>query len=655
MTEKSLRLLSLRNIGKMGHSTSAMIPKKKERLRSKLSEEEEDEPLPSISVTNQEFELAEENLYSDIQEVRQCMDLFLNSRIPEAEAILEPKQHSTLYHSLGISFILFLKSMMTFQHTDIQAAINSLKKTVQVADSLRKKNSGWLGNLASWVKGLSIQDLHSMSVLNRHAELVYAESYLLKALLCIIHDESFVSFLREGLHVRSSYSTYKLLQRYLLQAQADALEGREIDSYGLDDHFVSGVTFGFGLFNLMISLLPGTIMKVVEFVGFTCDREMGLQVLEQAGGWETYRGLPITEIPPAQLPDEGLRRQFCDMALLAYHLILSKLVPISDVDDELAARILNYSLDVYPDGIFFLYFSGRQLGSLGELEEAKTQYNRAIESQEDWKQLQHLCYWELGLIHLLLMDYAEALECYTNLQRESNWSKSVYYYLQSISAFMVSTEDSKEIACEMMAKVTSAKQKIAGKSIPLEKFVARKARKFIAQGNRLLFPDLEALNAFGALDFLPKDLLLINLSRLNTAIDTLMNEEKHEEILNYYDDICLCHYLRLLILRLLLEKYSHQEWRTAYTESMEFIMQNADKIQLDHYIYYFTLYEAARMCIIDKEYDQAEQRIERIIKISEKGQFNVGAGPHAKNKYSLENTLLFKCHNCLTEIQGLRK
>lgn len=486
--------------------------------------------------------------------------------------------------------------------------------------------------------------------------------------MCIIHDESIVSFLREGLHVRSSYNTYKTLQKYLNNVRDDAILGKDISSCGLDDHFTSGVSLGVGLFNLMISLLPNSVMKLVEFIGFTSDRAFGMETLEAVGGWEEYTGLHFSELPPPQEPDEGLRRQFCDMTLMMYHIILSKLIPLSDVNEELSDRILAYNLKMYPDGVFFLFFSGRQLGARGQLSEAKTQYQKAINTQKDWKQLQHMCFWELGLINLLQQTWQEALDCYTILQKESNWSKSVYYYLQAISLFTLSiasstTPDqqkklSKE-AGEMMHKVTGAKQKIAGKSIPIEKFVSRKARKFIAQGNRLLFADLEALNAFGAFEFMSIELLHNNLERTTKEIHRLTEETTHEETLNYFDDLCLSHYLRAIVLRLLLDQVKDAkdskkaEWQKLHSESVKCVMDNADKVQLDHYVYYFTRYEEARMMIHDQIYDQAKDIIQSIIKASDKGQFNVGAGPHAKNKYSLENAILFKCHNCLTEIKTL--
>ncbi|KAI9281813.1 hypothetical protein BY458DRAFT_498061 [Sporodiniella umbellata] len=612
---------SLLQSTRMGSSMSSILSIKSDKGNS--------EPE---SISQREWNKAQENLMSDSMQVRRAMDLFLNSKIPEAEAILEPNRHSSLYHALGHAFVLFLKSLMTFQHTDIEAAIEAIRETILMADSFRRKETGWVGSITSWVKGLTVQDFKNMSTLHRHAELIYAETHLLKALLCIIHDESFVSFLREGLHVRTSYNAYRVLHRFV--------QTMEEEQVALDDHFTSGVYLGVGLFHIMISLLPSSVLRLVEFIGFTNDRALGLATLEKVGGWDRQ---PLR----IQGKDEGLRRQFCDMSLLLYHVILSKLIPLSDVSDSLAHRVLDYNLSLYPEGVFFLYFSGKQLSAEGDLAQARAQFQKAIDKQKDWKQLQHVCYWELGLVGLLEHHWSDAKEVYTILFHESNWSKAVYLYLKAVAIAMLGEW---EEAGKLMKNVTEAKQKIAGKSIPLEKFIARKSRKFLLQENRLCLPDLEALAAFNSLDFMNNALVLKNLDRVQHALDTLDRKS-----LYYYDDLCLAHYLRLNLLRLLItrEQGDRQHWETLHEVSLTAILDHAHSIQLDHYLYYFARYEQARLHILHAQYDQAKEIVKSIVKTSEKGLFNVGAGPHAKNKYSLESTLLFKCHNCLTEIDSL--
>ncbi|KAI9249521.1 hypothetical protein BDA99DRAFT_445608 [Phascolomyces articulosus] len=594
-------------------------------------------------------------MMEDILDVRRALDCFLDSRISEAEEILAPKRKTSMYYSLGYGFILFLKSAMTFEQTDVEKTMQALKHTIQIANAQRKKGGGWLDNITTWMKGNQIQHLKAMSRVHRHAELVYAEAYLLKALLSIVYDESIVSFLREGLNIRNSYNTYRHLEKYVDFVQEEAAAGKDTTCYQLDDHFTSGVALGIGCFNIVLSLLPATVVKVAEFIGFTSDRNHGLEVLESTGDWHMYHGPKRqSSLPPLQGPDEGLRRQLCDMVLLMYHIVLSKMIPLPNVDEILAEQILAYNLTLYPSGVFFLYFSGRLLASQSQIEKAKAQYVKAIDTQQDWKQLQHICYWELGVISLIQKDWSRAFEIYDKLGKESNWSKAVYLYLKAIALYKLNSKDKR--IHEFMEGVTGAKQKIAGKSIPMEKFVSRKSRKFIDQKDYLILPDLEVLNAFTAFDFMPVDVLQTNFELLNQELETLV--EKKDEHVHYYDDLCIVNYLRSQVARLLLEKQPNGDatkLREIHHTSVNTVLENADKIELDHYIYYFTRYEKARLLIVENDYSAAEAEIQVILRSAEKGQYNVGSGPHAKNKYSLENALVFKCHNCDEKIQSLKK
>lgn len=113
--------------------------------------------------------LEEKQLYEEIAQCRVALDHFLNSNINEAEAILKPHYKDSMYFSLGYSFILYLKSVMTFQEDDIEATLGVLKHTIQLAANLRKKESGWLGSVTSWVKGTTLEDVKSMTVVERHA------------------------------------------------------------------------------------------------------------------------------------------------------------------------------------------------------------------------------------------------------------------------------------------------------------------------------------------------------------------------------------------------------------------------------------------------------------------------------------------------------
>lgn len=296
--------------------------------------------------------------------------------------------------------------------------------------------------------------------------MVYSEAYLLKALLCIIHDESVMSFLRESLHIRSSYNTYIVLEKYLNFVNEIKSKNKDVSKYEMDDNFTSGVSLGVGCFSLILSMLPASVIKVAEFIGFSSDRAHGLHVLESVGGWRN----------DDEKHNDGLRRELCDMILITYHVVLSRIAPLSDIDEGLAAKILAFDLNRFPKGVFFLYLNGRLMVSRRLLEEAKQQYQLAIDTQKDWKQLQHMCFWELGTISTVQKRWSDGFDIYDELGKESNWSKAVYTYLKAVSLYvmtneMVDGEDKTkkmEQVKKLMEQVNGQKKKIAGKTIPME-------------------------------------------------------------------------------------------------------------------------------------------------------------------------------------------
>ncbi|ORZ18461.1 hypothetical protein BCR42DRAFT_371864 [Absidia repens] len=636
---------------------------------------------------------AQDSLYNDIRDARLAIDLFLNSQINECLDIVIRKRQSSMYHSMSYACLLAGTAILTYQREDIGKAIVAMKETYQLADKFRCRT--WKQHLRGISKGHTIQEIKNMTPLQRHAELVYAETYLMKAGLQILYDQSLVLAIREAIKAYSAHGIYKSLEAYMLHAQAQA--GKGVDAmadYGLDGHLVSGIAFGMAGFNLALSAVPDFILRLVELVGFQGDRTLAFWYCRSVGGWDDKPNNSNTNTVKTehddlqqqherrQGPDEGLRRQFCDMILMGYNIVLSKMTHLSHVDQALGERVLEYHLQHYPNGMIFLALKGRQLATQRQLEDAKIYYQRSMDAQDVWPQLQDVARWELGTLALVEQDWRSAHEMFRILLKQNHWSKAVYHYLYATSLYMVALDlhppGSKrnallENVAQSMKKVTKSKQKIAGRSIFIEKFFARKSRKYDLQGNRLLFPDLEILLSIGALELMPAPLIQKNLNRINSTLKRLETSQS----LYVHDDICLSHLLRATLYRFLLEIEEQQQQDTVsspqttassasrqkllghdelrrthpfkmmHRQSIQTVMEHAQKVQLDHWIYYFSVYERAQLLIMDEMYAEAKRELDSILKCTEKNDFNVGAGTRAKSKYSMENALILKCHSCL--------
>lgn len=152
---------------------------------------------------------------------------------------------------------------------------------------------------------------------------------------------------------------------------------------------------------------------------------------------------------------------------------------------------------------------------------------------------------------------------------------------------------------------------------------------------------------------MPIDVLDSAMKRINTELTRLSSEKYDKTSEYYYDDLCLVQFLRSITARMLIEQGSNaEEMHKVHDQSLKVVFDNADKIHLDHYIYYFSRYENALMLMWDKKYEEAEENVQIVLKSNDRGQYSIGAGPHAKNKYSLAGALVFKCHNLHTQIKS---
>ncbi|MED6245128.1 tetratricopeptide repeat domain 39A [Ataeniobius toweri] len=252
-----------------------------------------------------------------LEDCMAALDLFLRNEFEEAQAHLLSRSKDSMYHALTYATILEMKAMMTFDPQHILTAGSTMKEAQALCQRNRRKSS--------FSKTFTEEELH--------AEVCYAECLLQRAALTFLQDENMINFIKGGIKVRNSYQTYKELHTIL--KSSGYTHG---DNHG---HFEGGVKLGVGAFNLMISMLPTRTLKLLEFVGFSGNKEFGLQQLQEASAESTFRSF------------------LCNMLLLCYHTFMSFILGTGEGDVEDAERLLQPYLKKYPKGSIFLFFAGR--------------------------------------------------------------------------------------------------------------------------------------------------------------------------------------------------------------------------------------------------------------------------------------------------------
>ena len=146
------------------------------------------------------------------------------------------------------------------------------------------------------------------------------------------------------------------------------------------------------------------------------------------------------------------------------------------------------------------------------------------------------------------------------------WSEAIYAFGTAICTLHLYGEEKKAETKKLFAEVPKLRQRIAGKSIPLEvsllvwvfdlcvdmsppqKFAAKRAEKFQEQGGRLSLATLELTYLFGGIAHSQRDVVFNKmLPQTRAELSNLgAFQDKPEAGGNgkgYWDDYCLCRFL----------------------------------------------------------------------------------------------------------------
>ncbi|XP_076844746.1 tetratricopeptide repeat protein 39A isoform X4 [Brachyhypopomus gauderio] len=511
------------------------------------------------------------SLQACLEECMEALDLFLNNHFNESLDKLKLRSKESMYHALIYATVLEMQAMMTFQQEDLVSAGNTMKSAQEVCQRFRKRS----GSLASRAADddLSEEELH--------AEACYAECLIQRAALTFLQDENMVSFIKGGIKVRSSYLIYKELHSFI--ESHSSFKGPN------HKHLEGGVAFGIGAFNLTLSLFPARILKVLEFAGFSGDKEYGLCRLHQGTG-------------------EG------------------------DVAD--AEKLLKPFRLRYPHGAIFLFFAGRVEEIKGNVDEAVALFEDGCKAQQAWKQFHHMCYWELMWCFTYKRHWKMAYFYADLLSQESRWSKAMYVYMKAACLSMLPEREARpfgENEVDLFRQVPTFKQKIAGKSPPTEKFAIRKARRYRASKPvRLPVPVLEMMYMWNGFSMISKQRELTEgmLDTLLEAERTLQAAAENEYTL---DDSCLLLLLKGLCLK-------NQSRMQAAEQCFLQVYSSEKKLKFDHYLIPNTLLELGLLYIDTGRREQA-------VKLLQKAKNNY-------KEYSMESRTQFRIHAALCKLKA---
>ncbi|CAM5162758.1 unnamed protein product [Natator depressus] len=517
------------------------------------------------------------DLHLALDECMTAVDLFLSNKFPEALASLQAKTKDSMYHALTHATILEMQAMMTFDAQDMLNAGNTMKEAQATCQKFRKKSTV----ADSFNNLVHRQNLEHFTEEEIHAEVCYAECLLQRAALTFLQDENMVSFIKGGIKVRNSYQTYRELDS-LIQSP-NYVKGKNYL------HFEGGVKLGVGAFNLTLSMFPTRILRLLEFVGFSGSKEYGLLQLQEGALMYSFRSV------------------LCTMLLLCYHTFMTFVLGTGKGNVEEAEKLLKPYLARYPKGAIFLFFAGRIETIKGNIDTAVRRFEECCEAQQHWKQFHHMCYWELMWCFTYKRQWKVAYFYADLLSKENNWSKVTYIYMKAAYLSMFGPDDHRPFGdneVELFRTVPSLKLKIAGKSLPTEKFAIRKSRRYLPSNPvPLPVPALEMMyiwNGYAVIGKRPD--LTEGMLQTLTEAEAALERSPATELLA--DDQCLVKLLKGLCLKHL-GKISEAE------DHFTYIHLNERKIKYDHYLIPNALLELAVLYMDHGRREEGVKLLER--------------------------------------------
>ncbi|XP_053679653.1 tetratricopeptide repeat protein 39C-like [Anopheles nili] len=180
---------------------------------------------------------------------------------------------------------------------------------------------------------------------------------------------------------------------------------------------MGAVSFGYGVFQLSISLLPPSLLKLISFLGFEGDRAMGIACLSFS----------------RQSTD--MRAPLATLALLWYYTIVTPFFALDgtnlSIEISAAQELINEANNHYANSSLFLFFRGRVERLKSNIQDAIRAYETACRSSAQ-REIKLLCLHEIGWCRLIQLDYGTALRNFKELKLCSQFSKSFYSYLTAI-------------------------------------------------------------------------------------------------------------------------------------------------------------------------------------------------------------------------------
>ncbi|EJD00340.1 uncharacterized protein FOMMEDRAFT_142311 [Fomitiporia mediterranea MF3/22] len=425
-------------------------------------------------------------------------DLLFSNRLADARE--QFASDDSPYHLLGQGICAFMQAALGMETNLIGEAARCLSESEAGAKKRSRTNMTANGGRSSFPPGIEFEILqahaiilqglvHALSAHSRFTKLYKTifptgiDSYITPAATPIPSRSPSTHSLASTGSVRSTTETVTVssasskgssfLGRWGLSASNTSKGPPQsvLEPEGpVEELIVSGAAFGYGLFNLIFSLLPAKVKTVVGLFGFQHDRRLALQALAVSAARKDVHAF------------------LAGLALMWYHGAVLHLSGYQADEAHIVKQykaIVDSAISRYPDGAMWILNRAKILRMTYDPEGAIAVLQDGLRPERPghFQQADALLVYELAWTLLSQRRYEEAAGMFMRMTEVNTWSHATYYMIAG--GCYVSLGDRVK-AKELFDKVPSFldKRKIGGKENPMEMVIRKKLAFYKVKAKR---------------------------------------------------------------------------------------------------------------------------------------------------------------------------
>lgn len=246
-----------------------------------------------------------------------------------------------------------------------------------------------------------------------------------------------------------------------------------------------------GSCNLILSILPSKILKLIAILGISGEKERGFSLLNKA------------------IELQGLRSPLAMILLFVYYVMLTSFCPeiLLAKNQPRIDPLMKMTKERYPKGVIFAYFHGRQDRQERRLNEAIGSFTSIMSRRDElveqgaesdlslacWKAVGHMCEYDLALTYMYALQFPEAARTFRQISESGYWSPGTLRYLEAVCWDAAGEWDLAQKAYKEAPTLVT--RTFGGRIISSERYILNRCDLYMRQRNPDGKYDLQAWEA----------------------------------------------------------------------------------------------------------------------------------------------------------------